>query len=82
MYYLKNVYFKVPYTNEEIYFNEGDVEGFYDIINWQVNSDGEISYVTVGHYNGSAAPEDRMTIKNNSIIWNNEVLEVSNKDRF
>lgn len=81
MYYLKNVYFKVPHTNEEIYFNEGDVEGFYDIINWQVNSDGEISYVTVGHYNGSAASGDRMTIKNNSIIWNNEVSEVSNKDR-
>lgn len=80
MYYLKNVRFKVPHTKEEIYFNEGDVEGFYDIINWQVNSDGEISYLTVGHYNGSAAPEARMTIKNNSIIWNNEVLEVSNKD--
>uniref|UniRef100_A0A3Q1H8A4 G-protein coupled receptors family 3 profile domain-containing protein n=1 Tax=Anabas testudineus TaxID=64144 RepID=A0A3Q1H8A4_ANATE len=75
MYYLKNVRFKVPHTDEEIYFNEGDVEGLYDIINWQVNSDGEISYVTIGLYNGSAAPGDRMTIKNNSIIWNNQVLE-------
>uniref|UniRef100_A0A7N6AUK3 G-protein coupled receptors family 3 profile domain-containing protein n=1 Tax=Anabas testudineus TaxID=64144 RepID=A0A7N6AUK3_ANATE len=72
MYYLKNVRFKVPHTDEEIYFNEGDVEGLYDIINWQVNSDGEISYVTIGLYNGSAAPGDRMTIKNNSIIWNNQ----------
>ncbi|XP_071352757.1 vomeronasal type-2 receptor 1 [Trachinotus anak] len=75
MYYLKNVRFKVPNTNDEIYFNDGDVEGFYDIINWQVNSNGEISYITVGHYNGSAAPEDRMTIMNDSIVWNNEVLE-------
>ncbi|XP_034460712.1 vomeronasal type-2 receptor 1 [Hippoglossus hippoglossus] len=75
MYYLKNVRFKVPNTDEEIYFEEGDVEGFYDIINWQVNGQGEISYITVGRYNGSAAPRDRMTITNDSIVWNNEVLE-------
>ncbi|XP_074536285.1 vomeronasal type-2 receptor 1 [Halichoeres trimaculatus] len=75
MYYLKNVHFKVPHTDEEIYFEDGDVEAFYDIINWQVNSNGEISYVTVGHYNGSAAPEDSMTIMNDSIVWNNDVLE-------
>lgn len=77
MYYLKNVHFVVPNTGEELYFDDGDVEGFYDIINWQVNSNGEISYVTVGHYNASAAPEDRMNIMNDSIVWNNEVLEVS-----
>ncbi|XP_059186760.1 vomeronasal type-2 receptor 1 [Centropristis striata] len=75
MYYLKNVRFNVPHTDEEIYFDDGDVEGIYDIINWQVSSNGEISYVTVGHYNGSAAPEDRMTIMNESILWNNEMLE-------
>lgn len=77
MYYLKNVRFKVPHTGEEIYFDDGDVEGFYDIMNWQFNSNGDISYVTVGHYNGSAAPEDRMTILNDSIVWNSEGLEVS-----
>ncbi|KAM7399533.1 hypothetical protein PAMP_018800 [Pampus punctatissimus] len=75
MYYLKNVHFNVMHTNEEIYFTDGDVKGFYDIINWHVNSNGEISYVTVGHYNQSAAVEDRMTIRNDSIMWNNEVLE-------
>ncbi|XP_072247743.1 vomeronasal type-2 receptor 1 [Leuresthes tenuis] len=75
MYYLKNVRFKVPNTEEEIYFVDGDIEGFYDIINWQVNSDGEISYVNVGLFNGSAAPEDRLHIMNGSIVWNNEVTE-------
>uniref|UniRef100_A0A3Q2YWR8 Vomeronasal 2, receptor 1 n=1 Tax=Hippocampus comes TaxID=109280 RepID=A0A3Q2YWR8_HIPCM len=75
MYYLKNVRFKVPHTDEEVYFTDGDVEGFYDIINWGVDSNGEISYLTVGHYNGSVAPEHRMTIRNDSIVWNNEALE-------
>uniref|UniRef100_A0A8C8DPC5 Vomeronasal 2, receptor 1 n=1 Tax=Oryzias sinensis TaxID=183150 RepID=A0A8C8DPC5_9TELE len=72
MYYMKNVHFKVPNTEEEIYFVDGDIEGYYDIINWQLGGDGEISYVTVGHYNGSAAPEDRLHIRNGSIVWNNE----------
>ncbi|XP_076591383.1 vomeronasal type-2 receptor 1 [Chaetodon auriga] len=75
MYYMKNVRFTVPHTGEEIYFDDGDIEGFYDIINWQFNSNGEISYNTVGRYNGSAAPEDRMTIMNDSIVWNNDMLE-------
>ncbi|XP_034723655.1 vomeronasal type-2 receptor 1 [Etheostoma cragini] len=75
MYYVKNVRFNVPHTGEEIYFDEGDVEGVYDIINWQFNSNGEISYVTVGRYNGSAAPENKMTIMNDSILWNNDMLE-------
>lgn len=77
MYYLKNVRYTVPHTGEEIYFDDGDVEGFYDIINWQFNSDGEISYVKVGHFNASAAPEDQMTIMNGSIVWNSDALEVS-----
>lgn len=77
MYYLKNVRYTVPHTGEEIYFDDGDVEGFYDIINWQFNSDGEISYVNVGHFNASADPEEKMTIMNSSIVWNNDALEVS-----
>ncbi|XP_077578505.1 vomeronasal type-2 receptor 1 [Stigmatopora nigra] len=75
MYYLKNVHFKVPHTNEEVYFTDGDVEGFYDVINWVVEGNGEIAYVTVGHYNGSADPADKLTIMNGSIVWNNEALE-------
>lgn len=77
MYYMKNVNYKMPNTKEEIYFEDGDIEGFYDIINWQFNGDGEISYVTVGHYNGSAAAEEKLHIKNSSIVWNNDDLEVS-----
>ncbi|XP_028320886.1 vomeronasal type-2 receptor 1 [Gouania willdenowi] len=75
MYYLKNVRFKVKATDEEIFFDNGDIEGFYDILNWQVNSEGDISFINVGHYNGSAAVEDRMNIMNYSIVWNNEALE-------
>lgn len=76
MYYLKNVRFDVPHTGEEIYFDDGDVEGFYDIINWQFDADGQISYVAVGRYNGSQEPNERLLVFNDSILWNNEELQV------
>ncbi|XP_061575099.1 vomeronasal type-2 receptor 1 [Cololabis saira] len=70
MYYLKNVRFKVPTTEEEIFFNDGDIEGYYDLINWQASGEGEISYVTVGDYSGSASQAYRLNLMNGSIVWN------------
>uniref|UniRef100_A0AAV2J6P9 G-protein coupled receptors family 3 profile domain-containing protein n=1 Tax=Knipowitschia caucasica TaxID=637954 RepID=A0AAV2J6P9_KNICA len=70
MYYMKNVEYTVPHTGERIYFDNGEVEAYYDIINWQVNSDGEISYTTVGQFNVSA--NKTLTITNHSITWNNQ----------
>ncbi|CAB1349295.1 unnamed protein product [Coregonus sp. 'balchen'] len=75
MYYLKNVWFDVPHTKEPLFFKDGDVDGYYDIINWQVKGDGEVSYVTIGQFNSTAAPEAMMTINNASIVWNNDELE-------
>ncbi|XP_061072453.1 vomeronasal type-2 receptor 1 [Conger conger] len=75
MYYLKNLKFNVPHTGEHIFFDDGEVLGEYDIINWQRNGDG-FSYVQIGRYNGSAPLESRMSIDNASIIWNNDDLEV------
>lgn len=76
MYYLKNLRFTVPHTGEEIYFNNGDVDGFYEILNWQSDSDGEITYTHIGYYNSTAPLDEMLTINNASIIWNNDVLEV------
>ncbi|XP_072557209.1 vomeronasal type-2 receptor 1 isoform X2 [Paramormyrops kingsleyae] len=75
MYYLKNLRFNVPHTGEHIFFNDGEVNGEYDIINWQANGDGHISFVQIGHYNGTAPPGARLTINNESIVWNNNALQ-------
>uniref|UniRef100_A0A8C4ZAX6 Vomeronasal 2, receptor 1 n=1 Tax=Gadus morhua TaxID=8049 RepID=A0A8C4ZAX6_GADMO len=75
MYYLKNVNFTVPHTAEEIYFDQGEVAGYYDIINWQFNDDGELSYVHVGNYTGKDPSTAKMEIWNSSIVWNNGQFE-------
>ncbi|KAK3570699.1 hypothetical protein QTP86_025008, partial [Hemibagrus guttatus] len=75
MYYLKNLRFKVPYTGEEIFFNDGEVPGFYEILNWQRASDGGVAYVRVGHYNSTAAVREKLYIDNSSIIWHNDMRQ-------
>ncbi|XP_072895118.1 vomeronasal type-2 receptor 1 [Hemitrygon akajei] len=72
MYYLKNVRFR-SLLGEEIYFDaNGDIDAMYDIINWQRNSDGSITYKVIGSYNGTAPPGEEMTIQNDTIIWNDD----------
>lgn len=80
MYYLKNVQFVVPHTNERFEFKDGDVDGLYEIINWQTTPAGELTYIQVGFYNSTAPAESRMTINNGSVIWNNDILEVSGEN--
>ncbi|KAK2894864.1 hypothetical protein Q8A67_012093 [Cirrhinus molitorella] len=75
MYYLINLRFTVPHTGEEIYFKNGDVDGFYEILNWQSDSEGGITYNHIGYYNSTAPPEEKLIINNGSIIWNNDILE-------
>ncbi|TRY81845.1 hypothetical protein DNTS_011410 [Danionella cerebrum] len=75
MYYLIHLRFTVPHTGEEIFFTNGEVEGFYEILNWQSDPDGRIAYTHVGYYNSSALPEEKLIIKNGSIIWNNDILQ-------
>lgn len=77
MYYLKNVQFVVPHTNEKFEFKNRDVDGLYEIINWQTTPAGELRYIQVGFFNSTAPAESRLTINNASIIWNNDVLQVS-----
>lgn len=76
MYYLKNLRFTVPYTGEEIFFNDGEVPGFYELLNWQRASDGGVTYVHIGHYNSTALAGEKLYIDNSSIIWHNDMLQV------
>ncbi|XP_062860435.1 vomeronasal type-2 receptor 1 [Trichomycterus rosablanca] len=75
MYYLKNLRFNVPHTGEEIFFNDGEVPGFYEILNWQRASDDGVTYTHIGHYNSTAPPGERLYIENSSIVWHNDIME-------
>ncbi|XP_028649113.2 extracellular calcium-sensing receptor-like [Erpetoichthys calabaricus] len=67
---LKEVQFKVK-TGDEIQFDHnGDPRPSYDIINWQLDVNGDVQYVDIGFYDGSAEAGYELTINEDNIIWN------------
>ncbi|XP_056420983.1 vomeronasal type-2 receptor 1-like isoform X1 [Hyla sarda] len=71
MYYLKNAKFTV-FTNESMKFDDsGDVDGYYDILNWQRHNNETLSFVKMGYYNYKGAGAiNELKIDNSSILWN------------
>ncbi|XP_043558920.1 extracellular calcium-sensing receptor-like [Chiloscyllium plagiosum] len=68
--YLKEVNFTTT-LGDEVRFNaNGDPLAVYDLLNWQVDSNGNIKYVKVGQYDASAETENQLVIQENAIIWN------------
>lgn len=60
--------------------DNGDVAGYYDILNWQLDDNGEIAFVKVGEYIFTDSKFELVMIKNVTIFWNNESSEVSYSD--
>ncbi|XP_070827142.1 extracellular calcium-sensing receptor-like [Chaetodon trifascialis] len=64
---------KVNFTNqfeEKIYFDSnGEPVPLYDIINWQKDSKGQIRFVKVGSYDGSAPLKQQLQMEKNTIVW-------------
>ncbi|XP_075433883.1 extracellular calcium-sensing receptor-like [Ascaphus truei] len=66
---MKSVRFR---TNEDkdVYFDSnGDVPALYDIINWQMSSQGTIQHVKFGSYDASARPGHTLMVNTTTIQW-------------
>ncbi|XP_043932260.1 extracellular calcium-sensing receptor-like, partial [Protopterus annectens] len=69
LHYMKNVHF-VNDANMEIYFDEyGNIPPQYDILNWQLTSDGTIAFVEFGKFSITAAQGHKLTINSGAIQW-------------
>ncbi|XP_078265945.1 extracellular calcium-sensing receptor-like [Rhinoraja longicauda] len=76
LHYVKNVSF-VDRSGMERYFDKnGDFLAVYDIINWQVSSDGKIQYMTVGKYDARAEPGHELTLREQDLVWNGGTRQV------
>ncbi|KAM9359521.1 extracellular calcium-sensing receptor-like [Symphorus nematophorus] len=64
---------QVNFTNqfeEKVYFDSnGEPVPLYDIINWQKDSKGEIRFVKVGSYDGSAPLRQQLQMEQSTIVW-------------
>ncbi|XP_017163664.1 extracellular calcium-sensing receptor-like [Poecilia reticulata] len=73
---LQKIHFKTK-EGDFVYFNDnGDPPAKYEIINWQPRENNTVEFVGVGIYDASL-PEDRqLSVKNMSLIWAKNSLQV------
>lgn len=55
----------------------GDVTGYYDILNWQLGDNGENAFLKVGEYIFTNSVFEVVMKKNWTIFWNTESSEVT-----
>jgi len=49
----------------------GDPSGnSYELMNWQLDENGQVQFKVVGGFKSSAPPEKQLHITNNTILWN------------
>ncbi|XP_041797064.1 extracellular calcium-sensing receptor-like [Chelmon rostratus] len=76
LHHLKTVNFTNQFE-EKVYFDSnGEPVPLYDIINWQKDSKGQIRFVKVGSYDGSAPLKQQLQIEKNTIVWTNGQSQV------
>uniref|UniRef100_A0A8B9GPV4 G-protein coupled receptors family 3 profile domain-containing protein n=1 Tax=Astyanax mexicanus TaxID=7994 RepID=A0A8B9GPV4_ASTMX len=67
--HLKRVRFKTK-EGEEVFFDEnGDPAAKYEIINWQTTKEHQHEFFTVGLYDSSFPPHDRLAVNMATIRW-------------
>uniref|UniRef100_A0A5F9DJI7 G-protein coupled receptors family 3 profile domain-containing protein n=1 Tax=Oryctolagus cuniculus TaxID=9986 RepID=A0A5F9DJI7_RABIT len=54
----------------------GDVTGYYDLLNWQLDDNGDIAFVKVGEYIFTQSKFEFMIRKNSTIFWNTESSKI------
>ncbi|XP_073479810.1 extracellular calcium-sensing receptor-like [Aquarana catesbeiana] len=70
--YIQNVHVKLKNGREVFFDKNGDLPAVYDIVNWQLGSDGIIKKVKVGSYDTSVTDGDTFTINISAITWPTE----------
>nr|XP_020025630.1 LOW QUALITY PROTEIN: vomeronasal type-2 receptor 1-like [Castor canadensis] len=80
-FYLKTVKF-TTHDGEKMELDEnGDLkQGYYDLLNWQLDDNGEIAFVKVGEYKFRASKFELIFTKKSAIFWNTESSRVSTCD--
>lgn len=65
-------------AGEEVNFDlKGDSIPYYDIINWQRGTSGNIEFVNVGLFDGTKPDGEELDIKADRIIWAGHRSEAS-----
>ncbi|XP_044132798.1 extracellular calcium-sensing receptor-like [Bufo gargarizans] len=74
--YIQNVNVKLS-DGREVFFDEnGDLPAVYDIVSWQLGSNGTMKRVKVGSYDTAATDGNIFTINISAVVWPSGVGQV------
>ncbi|KAM4742054.1 extracellular calcium-sensing receptor-like [Anableps anableps] len=74
---LQRIHFKTK-EGDYVYFNNnGDPPAKYEIINWQPRENDIVEFVIVGIYDASLPEDEQLNVKNMSLIWAKNSLQVT-----
>ncbi|XP_062900868.1 extracellular calcium-sensing receptor-like [Mobula hypostoma] len=76
LHYMQSLNFTSKVGERVNFDDNGDSVPTYDIVNWQVNSEGNAAVLIVGHYDGSAPSAEQVIINEGSIVWTGGRREV------
>eukprot|EP00063_Salmo_salar_P044177 XP_014019012.1 PREDICTED: extracellular calcium-sensing receptor-like [Salmo salar] len=71
LHYLKQVEFSNSFGDETKFDVNGDPVAVYDLVNWQLEADGQVEFVTVGRFDETTSlGRKKLYIQKTDIIWN------------
>ncbi|XP_071389765.1 extracellular calcium-sensing receptor-like [Centroberyx affinis] len=71
LHYLKQVEYLNSFGDETKFDENGDPVAMYDLVNWQLRSNGEIEFVTIGKFDETTTiGSQKLQIQEGNIVWN------------
>ncbi|KAI2653696.1 Extracellular calcium-sensing receptor [Labeo rohita] len=74
---LKSVNFTIKMGDHVWFDSTGGAVAQYEVVNWQKDSDGSFQFKSVGYYDASLPPLQRLVLNTKNIIWARGQLKVS-----
>ncbi|XP_069463407.1 vomeronasal type-2 receptor 1-like [Ambystoma mexicanum] len=69
LHYFKKIHFKTRMDTDVSFDSNGNPPGRYDIVNWQLDSGGNIRHLKVGRYDISAPKNKHLLLNESAILW-------------
>ncbi|XP_014907987.1 extracellular calcium-sensing receptor-like [Poecilia latipinna] len=71
LHYLKQVRYLNSFASEIKFDENGDPAAMYDLVNWQMNPNGELKFINIGKFDGMTGDiKQKLYIHEDIILWN------------
>lgn len=73
---LKQVNFTIKNGDQVWFDSTGAAVARYEVVNWQLGTDGSVQFKPVGYYDASLPPGKKFVLRTEAIVWPGGKTEV------